>query len=133
MLAAEWTVLQVFWSVLWVTIFVLWIFLVIRVFVDIFRSRDLSGWAKALWTIFVILFPYLGVFVYLVARGHKMAEHELAAAQANEAAVRAYIREAAGTAGGSGAADELERLASLRDRGVIDDAEFARLKAQIVG
>ncbi|GIU89969.1 MAG: membrane protein [Acidimicrobiia bacterium] len=133
MLAAEWTVLQVFWSVLWVTIFVLWIFLVIRVFVDIFRSRDLSGWAKALWTIFVILFPYLGVFVYLVARGHKMAEHELAAAQANEAAVRAYIREAAGTTGGSGAADELERLASLRDRGVIDDAEFARLKAQIVG
>lgn len=133
MLAAEWTVLQVFWSVLWVTIFVLWIFLVIRVFVDIFRSRDLSGWAKALWTIFVILFPYLGVFVYLVARGHKMTEHELAAAQANEAAVRAYIREAAGTAGGSGAADELERLASLRDRGVIDDAEFARLKARIVG
>jgi hypothetical protein len=132
-LAAEWTVLQVFWSVLWITIFVLWIFLVIRVFADIFRSRDLSGWAKALWTIFVIVFPYLGVFVYLVARGHKMAEHDLAAAQAHEAAVRAYIRDAAGTTGGKGAAEELERLASLRDRGVIDDAEFARLKSQIVG
>ncbi|GIU88730.1 MAG: membrane protein [Acidimicrobiia bacterium] len=133
MLAAEWTVLQVFWSVLWITIFVLWIFLVIRVFVDIFRSRDLSGWAKALWTVFVIVFPYLGVFVYLVARGHKMAENDLAAAQANEAAMRAYIRDAAGTKGGPGTAEELERLASLRDRGVIDDAEFARLKSQIVG
>jgi hypothetical protein len=133
MLAAEWTVLQVFWSVLWITFFVLWIFLVIRVFVDIFRSHDLSGWAKALWTVFVLVFPYLGVFVYLVARGHKMVEHEIAAAQANEAAMRAYIRDAAGTTGGPGAAAELERLASLRERGVIDDDEFARLKSRIVG
>ena len=73
--AAEWGTGQVFWSMLWFFLFFIWIYILILVFSDIFRSHDLSGWAKALWVIFVILVPYLGVFVYLIARGHKMAEH----------------------------------------------------------
>ena len=121
---------QVFWSLLWFFLFFIWIWILITVFADIFSSHDLSGWGKALWVIFVILMPYLGVFVYLIARGHKMSEHALEAAQAQDAAARQYIQNAAGT--GGSAADELARLADLKDKGVIDDAEFQRLKAKVV-
>jgi hypothetical protein len=130
MLADDFGSGQVLWSLLWFFLFFIWIWLLITVFADIFRSRDLSGWAKALWTIFVIFLPYLGVFVYLIARGHKMHEHAMQAARAQDAAAREYIRDAAGTAGSP--ADELARLADLKDRGVIDDAEFQRLKAKVV-
>ena len=122
---------QVFWSMLWFFLFFIWIWLLVTVFADIFRSPDLGGWSKALWTIFVIFLPYLGVFVYLIARGHKMSEHAMEAAQANDAAARAYIQQAAGTSGST--ADELARLASLKDQGVIDEAEFQRLKAKAIG
>ena len=83
-LAAEWGTGQVFWSMLWFFMFFIWIWLLIIVFSDIFRSHDLGGVAKALWIIFVILVPYLGVFVYLIARGHKMQEHAVEAAQAQD-------------------------------------------------
>jgi hypothetical protein len=122
---------QVLWSMLWFFIFFIWIWLLITVFADIFRSHDMGGFAKAIWVIFVIFVPYLGVFVYLIARGHKMHEHAMEAAQAQDAAARAYIQQAAGTT--PSAADELARLADLKDRGVIDDAEFQRLKAKAVG
>jgi hypothetical protein len=131
MIASDFGTGQVFLSMLWFFLFFIWIWLLITVFADIFRSRDIGGWAKALWVIFVVLVPYLGVFVYLIARGHKMGEHAVEDAQAQDAAARAYIRQAAGTAGGS--ANELARLADLKAQGVIDDAEFARLKAKIVG
>ena len=72
---AEWGVGQLFWSMLWFFLFFIWIWLLIMVFADIFRSHDLGGFAKALWVIFVIVVPFLGVFVYLIARGHKMSEH----------------------------------------------------------
>ena len=121
---------QVFWSLLWFFLFFIWIWILITVFADIFRSHDLSGWAKAIWVIFVIFFPYLGVFVYLIARGHKMHEHAMESAQQQDQAAKAYIREAAGTA--ASPADELHRLADLKDRGVIDDAEFQKMKAKIV-
>ena len=85
-IAAEWGTGQVFWSMLWFFLFFIWIYILIVVFSDIFRSHDLSGWAKALWVIFVIVVPYLGVFVYLIARGHKMAEHAAEAAAAQDAA-----------------------------------------------
>ena len=91
----------------------------------------MGGFAKFLWVIFVIFLPYLGVFVYLIARGHKMSEHALEAAQANDAAARAYIQQAAGTS--ASPADELARLADLKAQGVIDDAEFQRLKAKAIG
>jgi hypothetical protein len=82
MVLAEWGVGQLIWSMLWFSLFVIWIWLLIAVFADIFRSRDLGGGAKALWVIFVILVPYLGVFVYLIARGHKMGDHSAGAAGA---------------------------------------------------
>jgi hypothetical protein len=130
MVGAEWGSGQVFWSLLWFFMFFIWIWILITVFADIFVSHDLSGWAKAFWVIFVIALPYLGVFVYLIARGHKMSEHARQAAQAQDEAQRQYIREAAGTGGSS--ADELARLADLKDKGVIDDAEFQKLKAKVV-
>lgn len=131
MIAAEFGTGQVLWSMLWFFMFFIWIWLLITVFADIFRSHDLGGFAKAIWVIFVIFIPYLGVFVYLIARGHKMHEHAVEAAQAQDAAARAYIQQAAGTS--ASPADELARLADLKDRGVIDDAEFQRLKAKTVG
>jgi type VI protein secretion system component VasK len=130
MLGAEFGSGQVLWSLLWFVMFFIWIWILITVFADIFRSTDLSGWAKAIWVIFVIFIPYLGVFVYLIARGHKMSEHVQEAAKAQDDAARQYIQQAAGTA--ASPADELHRLADLKDRGVIDDAEFQKLKAKVV-
>ena len=97
---------------------------------DLFRSPELSGWSKAIWTIFIIVLPYLGVFVYLVARGHKMSEHAVAQAQAIDTAQRDYIQSVVGS---SSPADELAKAAALRDKGVIDDAEFQAMKAKILG
>lgn len=128
---ADWQVGEVFLAMLWFTLFFIWIWLLISVFADIFRSHDLGGFAKFLWVVFVIVFPYLGVFVYLIARGNKMAEHAAEVARMQDAAARAYIRDAAGSS--ASPTEELARLADLRDRGVIDDAEFARLKANVVG
>ena len=104
--------------------------MLIVVFGDIFRSRDLGGLAKALWVIFVIVVPYLGVFVYLIARGRKMSEHAVQAAQAQDAAQRAYIQSAVGATPST--ADELTRLADLKNQGVISDAEFEQAKAKAI-
>ena len=128
-IGTEWGTGQVLWSIIWFTLFFIWIWLLIIVFSDIFRSHDIGGFAKFLWVLFIIVMPYLGVFVYLIARGHKMAEHAAADAAAQDVAARAYIRDAVS----SSPADELQRLSDLKSKGVIDDAEFARLKAQIVG
>jgi Short C-terminal domain/Phospholipase_D-nuclease N-terminal len=126
--AAEFGTGQVFWSFLWFFLFFIWIWLLIVVFGDIFRSHDLSGWAKAIWCIFIIFLPYLGVFVYLIARGGKMHEHAVETAQAQDQAMRQYVRDVAGSGGST--ADELARLADLREKGVISDAEFEQLKAK---
>ena len=125
-LASEWGTGQVFWSMLWFFLFFIWIWLLIIVFSDIFRSHDLGGVAKALWIIFIILVPYLGVFVYLIARGHKMQEHAVEAAQAQDTAMRQYVQSVAPVS----PADELAKLADLKAKGVIDDAEYDRLKAK---
>ena len=130
MILADWQVGEVFWAMLWFTVFFIWIWLLIVVFTDIFRSHDLGGFAKFLWILFIIVLPYLGVFVYVIARGHKMSEHAEEAARAQDKATRAYIQDAAGTS--ASAADELSRLADLKASGVIDDAEFAQLKAKVV-
>jgi Short C-terminal domain/Phospholipase_D-nuclease N-terminal len=132
MLADEFGSGQVFLSMLWFFLFFIWIWLLIVIFGDIFRSDDLSGWGKALWSLFIIVVPYLGVFVYLIARGHKMQEHQVRAAQAQDAAMRDYVQNVAGS-GGGGAADEIARLADLRDRGVISEAEFQQAKAKAIG
>jgi len=131
MFAAEWGTGQVFWSMLWFFMFVIWIWILIAVFADIFRSHDLSGWSKGLWSVFIIVLPYLGVFVYLIARGHKMSEHAMQAAQAQDAAARQYIQSAVAQ-NGTSAADQLVKLADLKAQGVIDEAEFQKLKAKAV-
>jgi Short C-terminal domain/Phospholipase_D-nuclease N-terminal len=120
---------QVLVSMVYFFLFFIWIWLLVVVFGDIFRSDDLGGWGKALWTIFVILVPYLGVFVYLIARGHKMGAHAAKAAHAQDAAMQDYVRSVAASSG-KGTADEVTRLADLRDRGVITDAEFQQGKAK---
>ena len=125
----EFTVWESFLTMLWFFLFVIWIWLLVMVFSDIFRSDDLSGWAKALWLIFVILLPYLGVFVYLIARGKEMGEHRIRDAQQRDQQMRTYVQDVA--AGGS-AADEIERLAALQAQGAITEEEFRQAKAKLL-
>jgi hypothetical protein len=129
-LAYDYPLLAVFWSFLIFFFWIVWIMALFYVFADIFRSHDMGGFPKFLWVLFVILLPYLGVFVYLLARGHKMGEHAAADARAMDAAQRAYIQDAAGAAPSPG--DELARLAALKDEGHLTDAEFQQMKAKIV-
>lgn len=131
LLAADFGTGQILWDMLWFFLFVIWIWLLITVFADIFRSPDMGGFAKAIWVIFVVILPYLGVFVYLIARGGKMHEHAAAQMQAQDAAARAYIQNAAGTK--ASPAEEVARLADLRDKGVISEAEFQAAKAKALG
>jgi type VI protein secretion system component VasK len=123
--AAEWGTGEVLWSMIWFVLFFIWIWLLIIVFGDIFRSHDLSGWAKALWIIFIVVLPYIGVLVYLIARGHKMQEHAMEAAKQQDAAFRQYVQEAA-----ANPADTLQKLADLKAQGVISEEEFNQLKAK---
>jgi len=128
MILAEFGTGQVLWSMLWFSLFFLWIWTVVVVFSDIFRSDDLSGWGKALWSLFVIFMPYLGVFVYLIARGSTMRTRALHQSAYQEQEYRSYARDAA--AGAPSAATEIARLAELHERGVLDDAEFQQAKAR---
>lgn len=120
---------QVFWSMLWFFLFFIWIWLLVMVFADIFRSHDLSGWGKAAWTLFIIVLPYLGVFVYLIARGHKMSEHAQADAKAQDDAMRNYVRSVAPT---TSPAQELAQLSELEAKGQITHEEFVAAKAKIL-
>ena len=129
MFAAEFGTGQVFWSMLWFFLFFIWIWMLFVVFGDIFRSQDLSGWGKALWSIFIIVLPYLGVFAYLIARGRKMGEHAAQAAAAHETQMRQYVQSVAASPG-AGAADQITKLAQLRDQGVLSEAEFQQAKAK---
>jgi membrane protease subunit (stomatin/prohibitin family) len=101
------------------------------VFFDIFRSRDLGGGAKALWCIFIIILPFLGVFVYLIARGGKMHERQAAQAAEQQKAFDQYVRQAAGS-DGADTASQLSKLADLKSQGVITDAEFEAQKAKVL-
>ena len=121
--------LDAFWTMLWFFLWILWFFLLFRIILDIFRSKDLGGWGKAGWLIFVIILPFLGVFVYLIARGSKMAQRDVEDAQAADQAARSYIRDVAQE---SSPADQLAKLADLRERGVITDAEFQQSKAKVL-
>jgi energy-coupling factor transporter transmembrane protein EcfT len=121
--------LDAFLTMLWFFLWIIWIFILFRVILDLFRDRELSGWAKAGWLVFIIILPFLGVFVYLIARGSKMQQRDVQDAQANEAAFRSYVQDAAG----STSADQLTQLADLHSRGVLSDDEFAAEKAKILG
>jgi hypothetical protein len=121
--------LDVFWATLWFFLFVAWVWLVVSVFGDIFRSEDLGGWGKALWTIAVLVFPVVGVFVYLIVRGRDMHARSARMAVEAERARQQYIREIAAA---PSAADELAKLAQLRDQGVIDLTEYESQKAKLL-
>jgi len=121
--------LGAFWTVLEIFLWILWIWVLIYVFIDIFRSHDLSGWAKALWFLFVLFIPLIGVLVYLIARGDKMHERAVQQAQQQDQEARRYIQQAAAQ---GNSADQLAKLADLRDRGVITADEFEREKAKVL-
>jgi ABC-type multidrug transport system fused ATPase/permease subunit len=129
MLAYNYPILDLIWTMFMFFVFVLWIWLLIAVFMDIFRSHDLSGGVKALWVFFIIILPFLGVLIYLIARGGKM--HERAAEQAvqQQKAFDAYVKQAAGS---GSTADDLAKLADLKQSGAITDAEFEAQKAKIL-
>jgi uncharacterized membrane protein len=131
LLAAEFNVAQVFWSILWFFLFFLWIMLIFQIFGDIMRSDDLSGVKKALWSILIIFLPFFGIFMYLILRGGKMGERQMAAAKQQNEAMQDYIRNAAGS-GGTSAADQLAKLAELHAAGKIDDTEYATAKAKVI-
>ena len=131
MLAYSYPLLGAFWTLLWLSLWIIWIFLLFRVIIDIFRSHDLSGWGKAGWLIFVIILPFLGVFIYLIARGDEMGQRDVQDAQARDQEYRAYVQDAAAGQSPSGA-DQLAKLADLRDRGVISQAEFDQEKTKIL-
>ncbi len=130
MIAYTYPLADLFGTMLGLFVFFIWFWLLIIVFSDIFRSQDLGGGAKMLWVLFVIILPFLGIFVYLIARGGKM--HERAAAQAaqQQKAFDSYVKETAGT--GSSTAEQLAKLADLKQQGVLTDAEFETQKAKIL-
>jgi hypothetical protein len=118
-------------SIFWFMLLFAWIWLLISIFGDLFRDHDLSGWGKAFWTLFIVVLPWLGALVYLIARGRSMNERALAQAQRNEQAFRQYVQQTA--ASSPSTADELAKLADLRDRGTISEQEFAQAKARLLG
>jgi type VI protein secretion system component VasK len=127
--SSSYPLLNIFWSMFIFFLWILWIWILIWIIIDIFRSHDLSGWAKALWFLFILFIPLVGVLVYLIARGHKMHEHAVQQAQQQDQEFRAYVQDAAGS---QSSADQLAKLADLRDRGVISAEEFEREKAKVL-
>jgi hypothetical protein len=123
---------DVFVSTFWFMLLFAWIMLLFRIIGDIFRDDELSGGMKAFWTLFIILLPWLGVLVYLIARGGSMAERSIKEAQAADARTRAYIQEAAGSGGGGNVSAELRDLAALRDAGTITPQEYEQAKAKVL-
>ncbi|MFH9619286.1 SHOCT domain-containing protein [Streptomyces pratensis] len=131
----DYPLLNLFLTMMYVFLWVLWFFLLFKVVTDIFQDHSLSGWAKAAWVIFVIVLPYVGVFVYLVARGKGMGRREAEQAKDREAAFRQYVRQAArdeGDAGGGDHVSDLAKLAELKDKGHLDQAEYEKAKRKLL-
>ncbi len=129
MLATTYPLLDAFWTILMFVAFFVWFYILFMVLVDLFRSHDLNGWVKALWFIFILIVPVLGLLIYLIARGSKMHEHQVQDASAQRQTLDRYVKE---TAGAPSSADELSKLADLRASGAISDEEFDRAKAKIL-
>ena len=120
---------QVLWSMLWFFMFVIWIWILIALFGDIFRSEDLSGGMKAFWVIFIVILPWLGILVYLIARGSGMQKRAIAHAQAQQDQFRDYVQT---TAAAASPADQIAKLADLKAQGALTDAEFEAQKAKLL-
>jgi hypothetical protein len=129
MASTAWGVGQVLYDILWFFLFFFEVWLVITVVIDIFRRDDMKGWKKALWLVVVLVIPLIGVLLYLIIYGDKMRVHAIQESQEEERAFRDYVRRVAGS---SSPAEELSRLAELRDRGVIDEDEFRHLKERVL-
>ena len=129
MTAYTYPLADLFGTMLGIFVFLIWFWLLVIIFGDIFRSRDMSGGVKALWVLFVIILPFLGILVYLIARGGKMHERAEQAAQQQQQAFDAYVKE---TAGAGNNVDQLSKLADLKQQGVITDAEFEAQKAKLL-
>ncbi|MET9619744.1 MULTISPECIES: SHOCT domain-containing protein [unclassified Streptomyces] len=128
----DYPLLNVFWTMLWFFIWIMWLFLLFKVITDIFRDHELNGWAKAGWLVLCILVPYLGVLIYVIARGKSMTQRDLKQAKESEAAFQSYIRKTAGSGDGKSHADELARLAELKSSGAITEEEFQKAKAKVL-
>jgi hypothetical protein len=120
-------------SIFWFMLLVAWFWLLIAIISDLFRDHELGGGAKALWCIFLILVPWVGVLCYLIFRGRGMGERQMRQAAANERDFRRYVQEAAGSGGSGGVADELTKLTALRDAGTITPDEYEAAKARVLG
>jgi flagellar biosynthesis/type III secretory pathway M-ring protein FliF/YscJ len=127
--SSDYPALNVFWTIFEIFAFIVWFWLLFVVLTDVFRSRDMSGWAKAAWTIFVIFLPLVGILAYLIVRGRSMRDRSAAAAMQQEEAFRSYVQEAAGS---GSTADQLSKLADLRQRGVISPDEFEQQKSKVL-
>jgi len=125
-----------FWSIIWIVIwsfvFVAYLFVLFFIITDLFRDRELSGWWKALWILFLIFAPYLTALVYIIARGRGMSERQAAAAKEARSETDAYIKQVAGASSGGGKspAEHIADAKTLLDSGTIDQAEFDKLKAK---
>ncbi|AVZ71427.1 hypothetical protein SLUN_03595 [Streptomyces lunaelactis] len=129
----DYPLLNLFWTMLWFFLWIMWLFLLFRVITDIFRSHDLNGWAKAGWLVLALVVPFLGVLIYVIARGDSMGKRDVKEAEDREQAFKAYVREAAGSGGaGKGGVDELTRLADLKSSGAITDEEFQKAKTKLL-
>jgi NADH:ubiquinone oxidoreductase subunit 6 (subunit J) len=128
MLLAEYTFGQGLLTVLSIFIFVAWIMVLFTVLSDLFRDHDLSGWAKAAWVVFLIFIPFLAVLIYLIARGHGMRERTIKAQQEAKQEMDDYVK----SVGGGSTADEIDKLAKLRDAGTISAEDFERQKAKLL-
>src|SRR5262245_49630824 len=129
----DYPLLNLFWTMLWFFLWIMWLFLLFRVIMDIFASDDLSGWGKAGWTVLVLVLPYLGVLIYLIARGASMNRRQEQQAAKQEKAFQDYIRKTAGSADGApNTADQLAKFAELKERGQITDEEYQQAKTKIL-
>lgn len=126
----DYPLLNLFWTMMWFFVWVMWLFLLFRIITDIFTSNDLGGWGKAGWTVLVIVLPFLGVLIYLIARGHSMGQRQANQAAKQEQAFQDYIRQTAGS--GPGVADELQKFADLKAKGAISDQEYEQAKAKVL-
>jgi Short C-terminal domain/Phospholipase_D-nuclease N-terminal len=131
--AADYPFLDIFWTMLVFFMWVIWFWILITVLIDLFGRHDISGWLKAAWALFVIILPYLGVLIYLIAQGKGMAERRSQQIRASEAAFDDRVRSVAGSGGGGGggdAADQIHKAKALLDSGAITQAEFDQIKAK---
>ena len=128
--AADYPFMDVLWTMILFFTWVLWIWMMVAILGDVFRRRDVSGWSKAAWTVFLIVLPFLGALAYLIANHDGMAERNLERARVSRADLDDHIRSVARNGGGNGAAADIEKAKSLLDSGAIDQDEFATLKAK---